>query len=362
MPFDGSAYDDRLTRQLKYIASHFLGTDEPFSYRIPLRRGKNDKLYAWEPEESLLFANPAGFIGSYERLNSIDGFSVLPGRTRNFSYVTFALPGPDKYTARMRCDFFNCHINGKVPDMPFSRYPSDITMGFKSLGMSRLRAEFETNPLKDFNVQTALAKLKEKYNEHLPTAIKNLQPRHVFARGVMGAQRAGFEGVHKLKDGIHKHVVWYPGSNDACNTARPDFAPIVNFEGEPFMIAGQRFEMELEAKKVFSNVRMSDDDCARIIEASLDELWPQVQTAYADAPVLGSDDPRTYWNKTQQALENVRSSISAYPPANKIKPSQCSPTQLTQLFNGDARYPKLPNPKDIHIFAGMPVGSLELLG
>ena len=345
MPFDGNTYYRRVKNAQEARASKELGGNEVQRYCVPTRIGKDGTPYRWEPEESLLFSDVTGFVGANARLNSIENFKLFPRMRRNFSYVTYGLNSPKKLSIRLRFDFFN-HAQSKNSP-PFARCPSDISLGVKSRGKCRLRSEFEARNLPSLAIKPALTSLQNEFKHGscglLPPTAQSLRADDLFVLGIMGVQRAGFEGQHILHDGNHKHAINYSGSFDVANTVRPDFFLASLDTG---IVEGKRYEMELEITSIISPLNLDNEECAMLIDCSLAEVWHGVETTF-DRFTLPKDDPRACMNKTEQAINDPGIVVSD--DFEKIYPEEYKNKDLERIFTAPQN--RLAHPKKLHIFA-----------
>lgn len=232
------------------------------------------------------------------------------------------------------------------------RTMSYAMIGVKSDIKSPFRLENEAPLDLDLNLNKGLNRLRTEHSDTLPRQVFRLNSRNTPMTGLMCVERAGFESTHLLKDGIHSHLVSYAGSFDVgtCHDIR------FISDGISSIIANH-FEAEQEIVALRGPKGMSDSDLAQIMEASMNEVQPQINTIFKDDS-MPSDDPRFTMGKNSRAAYEMskrmsRKSIKALnmQPADLL--SSDNMQGITAIFD-DERSPLIA-PGKIHALSEMPI-------
>lgn len=349
MPFRSQRHLDEVNYRSDQRASAILGTDSFATHGIPLRPDPNTgKLVTWEPEFGPTLISLQGLVGAQQKIQAIPNFRLFPNITRDFSYVSATLKAPEGYTARLRYDYFKEPVckRGKKPDS--FRRVSGPKIGFKSFEKSMTRQEYEAAVNAGLTVQSGLINLRKHFASTLPDAIAGLQKGGIHMTGLMCVERAGFEGTHLLRDGKHKFLINYAGSYDVgtCHDIR--------LIGQDSIIANH-FETELEATGVRGNVKLSDNELIKVIQASMDDVEPHVTRSFAEHSIA-NDDPRfTMGKNTRAEYEQSRFATPEELAALNMQPSFLITPEgivsLSDIFDGKGT--PLISPQEIHQIAEM---------
>ncbi len=301
----------------------------------------------WEPEESIACSSLAPFIGIKNRLKHINDFEVMAG-TRDFTYVTMALQSPANFISRIRGEFDRTQSARGVLGRSFHKRSRAI----KSEEKSAMRIELEAHNLDSFNLLHADTKLRQKYGATLPDAYESINPIDDFVYGVMGVSRAGFNGMHTMRDGKHTFAIQYSSSVDIANIGSPNLEA-VGPKGS--IVIARRFELETEIGDFRgpANLSLSRQNKEDIITASMGIVWPQMLACAPNNEVncqltkTGAILDAVLKLKTAQELAHLNIKPQAYESQRTKGKGIIAPLiNLNPLFD-NAVYP-LPEPKHIH--------------
>jgi hypothetical protein len=353
MPFQSEAFNaerDRITNDR--ARSLLKGT--PFKeYDVPKRLDENGVLRTWEPEFGPTLMTLAALVGAKEKLSTIPGFKLIPNLRRDFSYVSPTIAMPEGLVGRARFNFFPEWKKVVHSHPPLkTRKISGGMIGVKSDVKSPYRLENEAPLDADLNTDKGIKRLREDHNDTLPKAVFGLTSKDTPMTGLMCVERAGFEGTHLLKDGMHSHLISYAGSLDVgtCHDIR-----FIN-DGISSIIANH-FESEQEIVALRGPKGMSDDDVASLMEASMSVIQPSMAALFAEH-AMPEDDPRIMMGKNSRAAYEMEQRLSA----KEVKALNMQPSDLLQRDNlqgltaiFDDKKSPLMSPDDIHAISEFPI-------
>lgn len=350
MPFHSKQHHKEVDRRTHHQAQQLLGVEESIKYGIPKRPTEDGGEKTWEPEFGPTLRTMKGLFGAQQKLMTIPRFKIFPKITRDFSYVSATISAPTGYVGRARWNYFNepRQQRGNLTQHFTERVMTGGKTGFKSDKKSAYREECEAPLNEELDLCDSMKQMRVLHETTLPPAIYRMSIKDIHMKGLMCVERAGFEGTHLLKDGNAKFLINYAGSYDVgtCHDIR--------LQGLPSIIA-KHFEVELEATNVHAPYEMDDHELIEVIEASMEEIEPQVSNLFKE-DTIPEDDPRyTMGKNTRAAYEQSQHATAAQIRALGKQPAdlmtKAGKASLHEIFDAD-QSPLIP-PEQIHFLAQM---------
>lgn len=316
------------------LTSQALGVENYEKYDVTPLILPNGMQAPWEPEESIVFYNPKSLHNIKTEFSNINDLQIVKG-FRDFTYFTMYLPSKPGEILRARTDISGDKFDG-------------LSACFKTAGKaSATRQEWEVD-MAEFSLKNAASVFLERY-PNMPNHLLGQLGDNIKAQGIMVVKRAGFNAIHVVKDGIHKHVVHYSASTDIGRILTANLAPV---PGTNSPTLGKHTEFEAEVIATSSNVKgVPEQERREVITSSLDYVWGQIKN-YNDKDQIhtGRNKTETIKDAVQQHLTPQEIEITAvkpheYPHGKRLGAKESYRQTLNRVCN------EMPATNVIHAYA-----------